>query len=1144
MQFMASSRPSSSRPAAWSGTATIEELLASLTSCTPEEAAEGLPLAKQLVAGLKKLAGHASPTAGCLACMGKHRPHSCERYVKPRTPQGGTSMDECNAPAALTLSATFSAQSSSSCDARSSSRENADAPTALGLSAESTMTASTSCDARLAQHLKDELHIPEPLSYVSAALDILSDWSCVDMKPYAVKCDIRLHSSTWPRLAKIIKRLDWHNPPNAAVDTSRCEDATLIANLQLLLRVSTAPSGSHSRASRSECSQATIAVAVESLRDPQLHLLAAMFRHGVKGFRSRVSDAEQRVADIKRQVIERSLLSPDGQIVRSDLLCKPIPPALVEQVQEYAHVCVADAAMALALHGTVGAACAYVRKQRGDAPPAPPRRVGNGSGAAGPHAVAHDAEGPGIARGGEAQTEGHAEGDVDASSSLPLDDDEWLVSAQRRIGHVCRPHESDLPDGSRAKPVELPYLRVAIELAHVLHGDMDAICLKHGVSLASRAPSKRTYLRQVRDRVQATALTKVAPRELTHPIRAPAHSDAVIRSMQLRLCTGYNTHACSSATNVAIALDVFAEEGLSVETAIFRRQQSYDANRARAVKKLLEILPDVPPPHDAIVNDGSVERVQRLLRRSGLPDTSVPVVGVIADAVALHGPDDLVRAVNAIRAGRAIPPVDAAALASDDDGDGADDGEAAWSWSVKPEPIGEEVLGELRRRACLRLKRPVSQLPADKFFRAAADLCREGVRNMRVDRLNLGQVCTWHGIDLTRSRKAHLDRLKELRELVRDFGPLETLLTRRGLDDVCEADRILFANLRLLLQTRKEGAAVRTSRPPLGLSTIAVAVQLSRDPSLDIGTALQAFPSSSACYDSQSRHETVVTTRDRIHELSLLSLDHSQRIELSLVEELRRMVPASLGEAALAVAKHGASNLGAAADELAKQLGVVRDFTWSTPSEAEGLKLYLNPSTASGYTCVTKSSTGRCFDAHYSCDGVKVSLGSFGTAVEAAVAYARHRRQQHYGRDDRVRRGAEEESGSDGVEDGDDSMDEAAAGEVGSRQQVTAEAAAAKEARRQAACNLVLEPSLHEADASGVTGVCVSPVAAGACASFLCEHWANGQLLLPGCIPSTDDQHPSVDAPSGRVPDDEQPKTVFGWTTYGKSKRQCPWSCR
>ena len=57
-------------------------------------------------------------------------------------------------------------------------------------------------------------------------------------------------------------------------------------------------------------------------------------------------------------------------------------------------------------------------------------------------------------------------------------------------------------------------------------------------------------------------------------------------------------------------------------------------------------------------------------------------------------------------------------------------------------------------------------------------------------------------------------------------------------------------------------------------------------------------------------------------------------------------------------------------------------------AEAEGLQLHLSSSSSSGYKGVVKRVSGR-FEAQRKVGGRAVSLGTFDSAVEAAVAYAR-----------------------------------------------------------------------------------------------------------------------------------------------------------
>ena len=85
--------------------------------------------------------------------------------------------------------------------------------------------------------------------------------------------------------------------------------------------------------------------------------------------------------------------------------------------------------------------------------------------------------------------------------------------------------------------------------------------------------------------------------------------------------------------------------------------------------------------------------------------------------------------------------------------------------------------------------------------------------------------------------------------------------------------------------------------------------------------------------------------------------------------------------------------------------------------EAEGLRLHLSRCGrsaigATGYTGVTRSASGRLYEARSQENGNPVKLGSFSRAVDAAVAYARYRLQ-------RGKEGFESEPEADG-EDGEE----------------------------------------------------------------------------------------------------------------------------
>lgn len=155
--------------------------------------------------------------------------------------------------------------------------------------------------------------------------------------------------------------------------------------------------------------------------------------------------------------------------------------------------------------------------------------------------------------------------------------------------------------------------------------------------------------------------------------------------------------------------------------------------------------------------------------------------------------------------------------------------------------------------------------------------------------------------------------------------------------------------------------------------------------------------------------------------------------------------------------------------------------------------------------------------------------------MEAAVAYARHRRDRKARTRPHSSSGAAE-SNSDESDDVEDELPDPDPAETAATagSEKTAEAAAACEKRRQAACNIGLEPLLSTPGASGVLRVSVDAEAASACGSFLLENWADGKLLLPSCHdnraldPSTADHDAKADH-------EALPRVISGWTTYGKT---------
>jgi len=75
-------------------------------------------------------------------------------------------------------------------------------------------------------------------------------------------------------------------------------------------------------------------------------------------------------------------------------------------------------------------------------------------------------------------------------------------------------------------------------------------------------------------------------------------------------------------------------------------------------------------------------------------------------------------------------------------------------------------------------------------------------------------------------------------------------------------------------------------------------------------------------------------------------------------------------------------------DGKARAMPPAKGVAEGVAEEAEGLRLHLSSSNATGYRGVYEYSTGR-FQAQHYVDGRRDSLGCFDTAVEAAAAYAR-----------------------------------------------------------------------------------------------------------------------------------------------------------
>lgn len=364
-----------------------------------------------------------------------------------------------------------------------------------------------------------------------------------------------------------------------------------------------------------------------------------------------------------------------------------------------------------------------------------------------------------------------------------------------------------------------------------------------------------------------------------------------------------------------------------------------------------------------------------------------PAIAQAAEACILF--DDMLARVNSVRAAAGAEAVDAAALLPEveeeaqAEGEGGESAQDVW---VPPPPISDELVAAISRRVAAKLKRPPGRFMAKNFIRAAADLCRDDLRGTHWRHFQLPMldaVCKQHCIDLaSHSRKANIEALRDLRSMVKNFGRLELLLGAADSSPDSAEDERLFSNLQLLLQTSTQVGG-SSSRSAYALSTVAMAVALYRDPSLDLGAECvkRSMPSSTECV------RRISDVRDRIAQLNLMQLDHSRPLQRETIEQVRTRVKTSVADAALAVLRHG--TVDAAVEEILVRKGPIEDE--QPVGEVDGLKLYLSERSSTGYTGVARSTNGKTYEARSGANGCSTKLGTFDTAVEGAIAYARHR---------------------------------------------------------------------------------------------------------------------------------------------------------
>jgi uncharacterized protein YlxP (DUF503 family) len=767
----------------------------------------------------------------------------------------------------------------------------------------------------------------------------------------------------------------------------------------------------------------------------------------------------------------------------------------------------------------------------------------------------------GGAEGGFVTTEtahgGAAAADALVVEALPEEEQVWLSRMRERIGF-----RKPAVHGGKICLPSVETVAAAVEVCRTNQYDLDFDDLQRRFGIKVTW----SHMWDVADRIKRLGLLEVGREALG--VEPNEHDPTLLRSLQLRLYW----HPPPNLDNLAVALDLHLDASLDLVTCgVWRRLdvgRIGGLHRQKAIERLREGLRKLEPPLNSYVDDTAVEKVRAFVKRSGM---SIPKVAVAANAIAKFGVSDPVGACNAIRAAEGLPPIEDAEASREDaeDEDDAKGGERGTPTREQPPPISDELLAELQRRVATRLKRHLHLLPAEKYFRAAADLCTPDVRDSHwryiVDK-DVVAVCSWHGIQLSGpGRREHLDRLRELRNHFRDFGPLEQLeemLSARK-QPQSAVDTTLYANLQLLLQT-PTAMGGSASRPALALNTIGVAVAMCREPSLDVDACCIAH---GICPTNRQTHERVSSVRDRIAELGLLERDLSRPIDRRLVDEVRSRLNVSVADAAAAVAKHG-RNLRAACAEVGKQVelrggDVARA---ELPTAVDGVKLYLSDRSPTGYLGVRKSQSGKFYECWgrlgsgaregqgtRAAEARLTKIGTFDTAVAAAAAYAKHRAT--------LPEGLAHADDDDAEGDANGGLTPDARGESGChrRRQEPAEPAGLareilrdngesglRQARRwlvrvhgqgdeveewvgyermpaalleeyegaqQVAFNNSLEPSLKPGSehSSGVYPCSVPVAAAERCADFLHANWSDGQLALGSA------------------------QKVWGWASYSKT---------
>ena len=516
----------------------------------------------------------------------------------------------------------------------------------------------------------------------------------------------------------------------------------------------------------------------------------------------------------------------------------------------------------------------------------------------------------GAERDGAATSSSAAGPEPSPKRALPLDDVVWLSRLQERVGPLVSRF-----NGQKKEPPTLPSIAAAVEMCQISQLDLAALCIKHGIPVEAERSNLAlfSHLRELRDRIKTLALLEVAPETLG--LDAPHHSQEKLISLQLRI---QRSTTPPNLDNIAVALDLVEGDGqLDLVSACVRRRLELSQSRKDSIEALRVRIRQLEEPLDAPVDPTAVAEVRARIKRSGV-DKGATVAQAAAAIVACG--TDLDAACDHVREQLGLSPAseELEEVNAEDGGEGSPSDEPFEPREDKPPPppLPEALLRELQRRIALHKKTHV--LTGLHLIAAAADLCRDD-QPARWDQLDVAAVCARHGISLGNQRKATFDKLKDLRDRMRGFGPLEQLVTPVELPST--DDDVLLHDIQLLLQTSNGNGGA--SRPACAIKTIAVAVEMARDSHLDFDAACAKHQIPGVGSSARSGvFDRIAAVRDRIKELGLLEQTWRSPIDRQLVAQVRALIKgASVAQAAAAIGAYG-NDLESACEHVREELAV------------------------------------------------------------------------------------------------------------------------------------------------------------------------------------------------------------------------------